>query len=371
MKIVVSANTSWYIYNFRRNTITSLIDRGAIVYVLAPKDAYTDQLRDIGCEIINLKMDAGGVNPFFDIWTFISICITLRNFRPDICLNFTPKNNIYCGLACSIFGIKAINNIAGLGAVFRRKGIIPKIVRILYRVSQRRAFCVFFQNEEDMNIFVDLGIVRPDVRHERINGSGVDLERFYPVDRTCWDTTVFLISCRMLKEKGIYLYADAAKVLKQEFGGRVEFLILGFITPNHPSAISSSEVQAWEAQGFVKYLGVSDKVEEILEGIDVMVLPSFYGEGVPRSLLEAAAMAKPVITTDNVGCRDVVDNGETGLLCESKSLSSLICKMREMVLMSPEEYQQMGAAGRKKMEQEFNENTIIQSYLSVIYSGSI
>ncbi|WP_321283469.1 glycosyltransferase family 4 protein [uncultured Vibrio sp.] len=363
--VAISANTSWYLYNFRRNTITALLDAGYQVVAIAPKDDYSPKIEALGAVFYHIKIDQGGTNPIKDIGTFFSFIKIFKSVKPDVVLNFTPKNNIYGTLAGHFVGSKSVNNIAGLGMVFIKESITAKLARFLYKVSQRKADKIFFQNEDDRKLFLDNKLADVSIT-DRLPGSGVDLTRFtlQPADN---DGVVrFLLIARLLYDKGIGHYVDAARTLKAKYGDSVEFQLLGFVGVNNPSAVTESEMQTWVDEGIVNYLGVSDSVEEDIAKVDCMVLPSFYREGVPKSLLEAGAMGKPIVTTDNVGCRETVDDGINGYLCELRSTESLAEKLELMIQMTHEQRLEMGRQSRLKIEREFDEQIVINKYLNVV-----
>ncbi len=363
--IVISSNTSWYLFNFRRNTISSLINEGYKVIAIAPLDEYSDNLKDLGAEFIHVNIDQGGTNPFRDFKTLLELYRIYSKFNIDVVLNFTPKNNIYSTLAASFFGIKVINNIAGLGILFINESITSKIARMLYKVSQRYASKIFFQNEEDRSLFIENNLASGSIT-ERLPGSGVDLSRFTVMSAPDDGVIRFLLIARMLYDKGIGQYVEAARELKCRYGDSVEFRLLGFLDVNNPSAVSRAEMQAWVDEGIVNYLGVSDCVEQEIAQADCIVLPSYYREGVPKSLLEAGAMGKPIVTTDNVGCRETVEHEINGFLCQPLCTSSLMEMLERVINMSHEDRLTMGLKSRQKIESEFDEKIVINKYLSAI-----
>jgi len=363
--IAISANTSWYLYNFRKNTITALIDLGYQVIAIAPHDTYTTKLEGLGARFIHVDIDQSGTNPINDIKTLCSLRKIISKNRVDIVLNFTPKNNIYGTLAAKLSGTKSINNIAGLGTLFVNETLTSKIVRMLYKVSQCYAHKIFFQNEDDRALFINTGIVRAELT-DRLPGSGADLSRFSITPAVDDGVTRFLLIARMLYEKGIGHYVEAARILKRDYGFRVEFSLLGFLDVNNPSAVSKTEMQAWVDEGIINYLGTTDKVEIAIAKADCMVLPSFYREGVPKSLLEAGAMGKPIVTTNNVGCRETVDDGINGFLCEPRSTKSLVNALEKIIVMGHELRLNMGKKSREKIEKEFDENIVINKYIDLI-----
>ncbi len=363
--IVITSNTSWYLYNFRKNTILALLKEGYQVIAVSPKDDYSLKLADLGAEHQHIEIDQGGTNPIKDLGTFLGFISLYRKLRPDAVLNFTPKNNIYSTLAASLFGSKPVNNIAGLGTVFINENITAKLARFLYKISQSKAHTIFFQNDEDKELFIKNRLALLDIM-DRVPGSGVDLTRFSLSPSENDGVVRFLLIARMLYVKGIGYYIEAARELKSKYGDRVEFCLLGFLDVNNPSAVSKPEINAWVEEGIVNYLGTSDNVESEIAKVDCMVLPSFYREGVPKSLLEAGAMGKPIVTTDNVGCRETVDDGVNGYLCELRSTSSLVEKLETIINLTHEQRLSMGEKSRIKVENEFDEQIVINKYLQAV-----
>lgn len=364
-KVAITANTSWYIYNFRKNTILSLIEMGFEVVTIAPRDSYSRNLEALGCSFFNIDIDQGGKNPFKDLKTLWDFKRIFSKNNIDVVLNFTPKNNIYSTLAASRYDTIIINNIAGLGVLFVNESITSKIARLLYKRSQHYAHKVFFQNEEDRELFINNNIVDKDIT-DRIPGSGADLLRFELSPSVDDGVVRFLLIARMLYDKGIEIYVEAARILKEKYNSKVEFSLLGFLDVNNPSSVTKEKMSEWVDEGIVSYLGTSDRVEDEISKVDCMVLPSFYREGVPKSLLEAGAMGKPIVTTDHVGCRETVEHGITGFLCEPRSTESLVKELEKIILLSHEERLVMGKASRQKIKLEFDENIIINKYLTTI-----
>jgi glycosyltransferase involved in cell wall biosynthesis len=363
--VAISANTSWYIYNFRKNTITTLLQEGYQVIAIAPEDVYSVKLSELGCEFIDINIDQGGTNPVRDIKTFFDFYSIYNGKKIDVVLNFTPKNNIYSTLAAHFNNTKAINNIAGLGILFINEGITSKIARYLYKISQCKAAKLFFQNEDDRQLFLEKKITTT-VPNDRLPGSGVDLSRFTFTPAPDNNKIRFLLIARMLYDKGIQQYVDAARILKNKYGTVIEFCLLGFLDVNNPSAVSSKDMNSWVEEGVINYLGVSDNVEQEIAKVDCMVLPSYYREGVPKSLLVAGAMGKPIVTTNNVGCRETVDDRVNGFICSPRSTESLTEKLELVFNMSHQERLVMGRNSRKKIKDEFDEKIVINKYLQAI-----
>lgn len=367
LKVVIALNAAWNIVNFRAGLIRRLIEAGHEIVAVAPPDAYVDQLKAMGVRYVPMPMDNQGVNPFRDLCLLLRFYIVLRRERPGVYLGFTVKPNVYGSLAAHVLGVPVVNNIAGLGSVFSKRNWLTIVVRALYRVALSRSVRVFFQNEDDRQLFVSAGIVQSHITG-RLPGSGVDLVRFKQEampDRKVCKKFRFLLIARMLWEKGVGEYVDAARVLRGRYPD-VEFALLGFLDVENPMAISREQMNQWVAEGVVRYLGVSDQVEREIAESDCIVLPSFYREGVPRTLLEAAAIGRPIITTNAIGCREVVDDGVNGFLCRQRDVDSLVAQMVRMLILTEAERSQMGAASRHKAEHFFDERLVIDKYADIL-----
>ena len=364
-KVIIALNTAWNLVNFRAGLIRALIAHGYEVVAVAPPDNYVDRLVLLGCRFLPLPMDNKGTHPGRDLlllWRFFRL---LRRERPAVFLGYTVKPNVYGSLAAHILGIPVVNNIAGLGAVFGKDSWLTRLVRGLYRLALSRSRCVLFQNEDDRRLFVAGGLIRGELT-DRIPGSGVDLAHFRLTPLPAGGPRLrFLLIARMLWDKGVGEYVQAARLIKARFS-QVEFCLLGFLDVQNPAAIARSQMDTWVAEGVVNYLGASDDVRREIAEADCVVLPSFYREGVPRSLLEAAAMGRPIITTDAVGCREVLEHGVNGFLCQPQNALDLVQQMERMMALSPEARAQMGRKGREKVEREFAEEIVIRRYLQVI-----
>lgn len=366
MKISITANTSWYLYNFRRNTISALLNAGYEVIALSPDTEYKSKLETLGCKCFTIKMQRWGKNPLQDFQTILSFYRIFKKEKVNITLNFTPKNNIYATLAANLLNIRVINNIAGLGVAFIQNTLFSKLVSYLYKVSQRKADYIFFQNEEDKELFLELKIVSEN-KCERIPGSGVDLKRFEYSPIEDKKNIRFLLVARLIAEKGIYIYVEAARAIKKRFPD-TEFYLLGPLDTSSTSGIKKYELDQWQKEKIIIYLGFTDSVELELIKAHCVVLPSYYREGVPKSLLEAAAIGRPIITTDNIGCREVVDHGINGFLCEPGSIISLVDNMEKFLTLSSMEKEIMGRNSRAKIQKDFDEKIVIEKYFSVVNS---
>ncbi|MCW2094203.1 MULTISPECIES: glycosyltransferase family 4 protein [Lelliottia] len=365
MKVIFSANTSWYLYNFRKNTIKRFIELGHEVHIIAPDDAYTNKLIDLGVQKHHLFLHSNSLNPLQDMVTILHLLYLYITIKPDVVYNFTPKINIYGAFVSYLLpSLRVVNNIAGLGTAFVDDGLKKKILHFLYKFSQKRADIVFFQNEEDMLLFTKSNLVKKE-KSRRILGSGVNLEAFNTTRMTKEKDIKFILVARLIEQKGVKLYAEAARIIREKYP-TAEFALLGPILDSNPSAIHRDEISKWVDAGLLNYLGHSDNVASVLAEYDCVVLPSFYREGVPKSLLEAAACGKIVITTNNIGCKDAVIDGITGFLCEPKSLEALVNALEKVIQMNPDSFIKMKKSARCLALNKFDENIIIDEYLATI-----
>lgn len=382
MRIAILANTSWYLYNFRLSLMQAIIAAGHEVVAIGPADDYANKLVIAGIRHCPIPLAGASVNPFRELRTVWALHRVFRDEGVEMVLSYTPKGNIYGAMAAAMNGLPSAPNVSGLGRVFTRRNPLTWVVKQLYRFTFGRAARVFFQNREDMESFVRIGFVDAG-KAVRLPGSGVDLARFAPDEQAATsclagpppqagmgrfggrDRFVFLLVARLLWDKGVGEYVEAARKVRQKYS-EAEFRLLGFLDVQNPSAIPRAQVEAWEKEGVVRFLGSTDDVLPHLRAADCVVLPSFYREGVPRTLLEAAAIAKPIITTDAPGCRDTVDNEVTGFLCRLRDADDLAEKMLRMIEMDRDRLETMGRRGREKMVREFDEQVVIQRYLDVV-----
>jgi glycosyltransferase involved in cell wall biosynthesis len=307
-------------------------------------------------------MDRSGANPWADLRLLARYRTLLRQLRPAAYLGYTIKPNIYGSLAAASLGIPALPNVSGLGTAFIRGGALQGVVTALYRVGFARAPVVFFQNDEDRQLFVARRIVRAD-QARVLPGSGVDLERFAPASPPPHPLT-FLLIARLLRDKGVVEFADAARSLRAELPN-ARFQLLGPIDEGNRTAISRAELDSWVRDGVIEHLGTTDDVRPSIAAASAVVLPS-YREGLPRSLLEAGAMARPLIATDVPGCRDVVEEGVNGYLCRARDARSLAQAMRRFADLPRAERLAMGDAGRRKVQERFSEEFVVRAYLDVL-----
>lgn len=351
---------------FRLNLIKILQKSGFRVFAIAPEDKYSIKLKMQGIEYIPVHIDNKGTNPNNDFKLVYDLYNIYKNISPDVILHFTIKPNIYGSIAARILKIPVINNITGLGTVFLNDNILQSITTFLYKLAFSKVEKVFFQNNDDKNLFIQKKIIDKN-KVDLLPGSGVDTKKFCPQNKTrTTSDVVFLLVARIIRDKGILEYVEAAKKVKNKYN-HVEFQILGQLGSINKGAIKKGEVKLWQKKQIVNYLGEKDDVRESIANADCIVLPS-YREGTSKILLEAASMAKPIITTDVPGCNNVVSDGENGFLCKPKDNIGLANKMEKMLRLSVLERKEMGLKGRKKMIDLFEEKIVITKYINSIES---
>jgi len=361
-RLVIAYNTCWYVYNFRLPLIRALAGRGWKVTVLAPRDAYTDRVVAAGAAHRDIVLDARGTNPFRELATIRRFISAYRELKPAAALQYTIKPDIYGSIAARFLGIPVINNVTGLGMMFSG-GLSEALARLLYRFAFSRADLVLFQNTDDRELFIRGRMVRPD-RTGLLPGSGVDTEHFSPRPRGEGPFT-FLLAARLLRAKGVEDFIEAARRVKANHPG-VRFVLLGSHEPRDPECADPALLGQAEKEGIVERPGHVDDVRPFIAGSDCVVLPSWYREGVPRSLLEAASMGKPLIAADSVGTREPVRDGVNGLLCRPRDPADLAGKMESMIVTSPARRAEMGEASRRYMMESFDERIVIRAYLEAV-----
>lgn len=362
-RLLLSINASWNIVNFRLGLIRALRARGYEVAALAPPDRYSPAIEAAGIDYHPIEMDKKGVSPVGDLRLLRRYHHILGRIRPDVYLGFTAKPNIWGSLAAQARGVPVINNVAGLGTAFIRTGFLTRLVKILYRQAFRRSHVVFFQNDDDLAAFVREGLVTA-AQARRLPGSGIDLAHFSPIERQEGQPITFLLVGRLLRDKGVGEYVAAARRVRKAFPD-ARFQLLGPLDSENRTAIGRAEVDQWVKEGLIDYLGESDDVRPFIAAADCIVLPS-YREGLPRTLLEGAAMARPLIATDVPGCRAMVEHGANGLLCAARDADSLGEAMVEMAAMTPADRERFGRAGRAMVERHYSEETVARLYIEAI-----
>lgn len=371
MNIAVIGNYPAGLVHLEGHLLAEMVKRGHNVTAYAPgQEAWvTDFLRASGVDYESIPLDRTGINPIKDLLFTIHMTRRLRAMRPDIVFSFTIKPAIYGSLAASLAGIPCrFSMIPGLGYAFTASGnksakrwILRHLVRGLYHLALPRNEAVFFQNPDDYALFIELGLVTK-AQAVLVNGNGVDLDHYAPAAPVT-DGPVFLLIARLLADKGIREYVAAARILKARYPQAV-FRLVGPYDPN-PAAIQPDEIAAWQAEGAVEYLGETRDVRPFIAACSVYVLPSFYREGTPRTILEALAMGRPVVTTDAPGCRETVVPGVNGFLVPPRDVAALAAALERFIL-QPGLIATMGAHSRALAVEKYDVHQVNAAMLAAM-----
>ncbi|MGQ9465425.1 MAG: glycosyltransferase family 4 protein, partial [bacterium] len=370
LKIVLSANTTWYLYNFRLPLVKELLRRNYQVFALSPTDKYVNYLKELNVRHIDIKIKRSGINPLEDILLLARFIQIYKRYQPDLVHHFTIKPVIYGTIAAKTVGIKYIfNMIPGLGYVFidasLKKRLVQLVTKNMYKQALKFSNHVFFQNADDYNYFLKHRMV-PLERASIVPGTGVDTEKYKPVAKKSKidGKIIFIFSGRLLWDKGVGEFISAARLLKKKYNN-IDFWLAGPVDLQNPKGILPEQLNQWQQEGIINYLGMTDNIEQYLHKADVIVLPSFYREGIPLSLLEGAACGLPIITTDSVGCREVVTDGKNGFLVPIKDPDALAQAMEKFIL-KPDLVTEMGNESSKIAKEKFDSkkvvNLILQRY---------
>ena len=363
MKIIIFSKSNWNIYNFRKGLINKLINNGYEIFIISSEDSYKNKLIELGCKIYPININNKKINPFFDFFLLFKIYNLYKKINPSIVLHFNIKPVIYGSFVASLLNIKHINMITGLGTAFISKKLIKQIVKFLYYISMKKSNLVFFQNLDDKDLFIKNKLIKNE-NTKLIPGSGIDLKYYdykpYPKS----DNIIFLLISRILWDKGIKEFIEAAKLLNSKYDN-LTFQLLGPTEKGISSEISLQQIKIWEDNKIISYAGFKNDVRPYIEKSHCVVLPS-YREGTPKSLLEGSSMGRPIIATNTTGCREVINDGINGYLCENKDYISLANTMEKFMKLSLEEKIKMGKQGRRKVEKEFDEKIVINLYLDSI-----
>lgn len=360
-KILLIGNSKLVIFGFRGELVERLVKDGYEVYVSFPNGPFGDGeaiSKEYGYKFIEIAMNRRGKNPLEELFLLHRYFRLINTVKPDVVLAFTVKCDIYGGIVCRLLNIPFMPNITGLGKGLDEGGLTEKITCLLYKLAVSKAQCVFFQNERDMRYFIDNKIKFKT--GQQLPGSGVNLIKFHPLPYPADGKIIFTYIARVMKAKGIEQFLYAAKALKKE-NYNVEFHICGYCEEDYKNIIAEAE-----ANDIVVYHGLVEDVIEYERISHCIVLPSFHPEGISNVLLEAAACARPIITTDRPGCREAVDNGITGFLVKERDGHDLAEKMRMFLSLSHEKRELMGINGRHKIEKEFDRQSVVNSYVSQI-----
>lgn len=354
-KILILANKYTTILNFRIEVVQALVENGYEVYVSVPNHERVVEIEAVGAKTIDTKLSKNGTNPFEDFKLMCTYIKLIKKIRPSLVLTYTIKPNVYGGMACSLCNVPYVANITGLGTAVENGGLMQKLTVILYRLGLGKAKTIFFQNGENRDFFKKKRIAVD--RHESLPGSGVNLSKFaimdYPSDRGVH----FAFISRIMREKGIEQYLDAARVIKDKYPNTF-FHVCGF-----GDAEYEDKMQMLHDEGLIVYHGLLTDVRVMLKDSHCVIHPTFYPEGMSNVLLESAASGRPIISTDRPGCREAIDHGVNGFIVKEQDSQDLIEKIEEFLKLSYEQRKEMGIKGREKVSSEFDRNIVVSRYL--------
>lgn len=360
MIVFMSGLTDSGMYRVRKELMIALLKEGHEVIVAAsPSDAY-HKIEELGCKFIPIVINGHGLNPIKDLRVVMEYKRILKKVKPDIVLTFTIKPNLYCGFNCNMMLIPQVMNITGFGIALDYPGIRQKFLVYLYKKVAKRVKLIFFQNESNLNRFRNWHIAS-EKQYKLLPGSGVNLNEYkvnpYPTEE---NGIHFLFISRILKEKGIDNYIEAAKVIKSKYSNTF-FHVLGNATRDYKAILDQAN-----KDGYILYHGRVNNVSDFQKKSHCTVLPSYYPEGICNVLLEGAASGRPVITCNHPGCRETVEDKVTGFLVRPNDTGDLVRKLESFMAMSNEQRAQMGILGRLKMEHEFNRDIVVKAYQDII-----
>lgn len=358
MRILILANNDIGLYKFRKELLECLISDGHTVYASLPEGDMIPDIEALGCEVIKTEISRHGTNPVQDLKLMQSYKRIIKEKKPDIVFTYTIKPNVYGGAACASLNVPYVANITGLGSAVENGGMMQKITLSLYRYGLRKAQTVFFQNKENEEFFTNKGLALG--KHKMLPGSGVNLQYYLPVEYPGEDTIEFVFVARLMKEKGIDQYLEMAKIIKGKYP-HTQFHICGYCEEAYEDIVKEQQ-----EKGIVIYHGLVKNMQEIYEKVHCVVHPTFYPEGLSNVLLEASACARPIITTNRSGCREVIDDGVNGYIVKQQDSKDLIEKVEKFIGLTYGQKMAMGTAGRAKVEKEFDRQIVVRKYLNEI-----
>ena len=364
--IIIVANTAWNIYNFRKNVVEKFVDESWKVTLLVPSDPYAAHLRKYeDVDIVILKqLNRESTTLMSNINLYKELKTHYANLNPDIILHYTHKPNIFGSMAAGKLGIPNISTITGLGYAFLHKGLLKQITTWLYRRAAYRTTQFIFENEDDLALFQSSIIGKK--KGVSVKGCGVDTEYYHTQVPLSQDSvTTFTFIGRLLTDKGVIEYLKAAKLVHNMWGPKVQFQIIGQIDQSNPAAITTQELSQLIEEGNVDYLGFQSDIRPQIEASQCIVLPS-YREGMPRTMMEALSMSRPVITTNVAGCREIVVDGKNGYLVEARSASSIVDAINQYLNLSYDDRVKMGEAGRQLALEVFDDRKIADEIFGIV-----
>lgn len=354
MKILILANDDEGLYQFRKELLVELLKHHE-VYASVPEGPYKDDLIKLGCTLKLIPFNRRGVNPFNDLRLCLQYVSLLKDVRPDIVFTYTIKPNVYGGMVCRLLRVPYVVNITGLGTAVENEGILQKISILLYKVGVCAAQQVFFQNEDNRDFMLSRGIVKG--RYDMIPGSGVNLTHFKPLDYPKDDIVVFSFISRIMKEKGIEQYLEAAKYIRKKYPN-TQFHVCGYCEQDY-----QEELSKLHKAGIIVYHGCIRDVREMHKISHCTIHPTYYPEGLSNVLLESLSCCRPIMTTNRSGCREIVDDGVNGFVVRKMDSLDLIEKIEKFLALPYDEKRKLGLNGRKKVERKFSRQIVVDKYV--------
>ncbi|MBE6730285.1 MAG: glycosyltransferase family 4 protein [Ruminococcaceae bacterium] len=360
MKILIITNHSYMLYRFRKELIENLMESHEVVLSM-PFQGHEEDFMAMGLKCLNTKMDRRGINIKEDLKLCKGYDKLIREENPDIVITYSIKPNVYAGAVCAKRNIPYFVNVQGLGTAFQRKGLAA-LVTLMYKFSLRKAKKVFFENTGNAREFINRKIIKED-KTVVLSGAGINLKEYaftpYPEN----DKIHFLYLGRIMKEKGIDELFAAFKRLYSELGDKVQLDLVGFYDDDY-----EAKVNELVNEGLAVFYGFQSEPRPYYASADCVVMPSYH-EGLSNVLLEAAAMGRPIITTDIHGCKETVSDGESGLLCKVQDEESLYQKMKEFTLLTMEQRKEMGIKAREKIEKEFDKQKVVEKTVAAVFEN--
>jgi glycosyltransferase involved in cell wall biosynthesis len=357
MNILILTNNDVGLYKFRKELIETLL-KDHKVFISLPNGDFVSELIDMGCEFYECNFDRHGTNPLKELRQIFNYKKLIKHLKPDIVLTYTIKPNIYGGIVCTYLKIPFIVTITGLGAAVENGGIIQKITLTLYKLALRKAEMVFFQNSENLDFMLKHHVVKNNFC--LLPGSGVNLVYYKLLEYPPQDVIEFAFISRIMKEKGIDQYLDAAKYIRKKYPN-TKFHVCGFCEDAY-----EDKLKELNEKGIIIYHGMVRDVRTILKDIHCTIHPTYYPEGLSNVLLESCACGRPIITTDRSGCREVIEDGVNGFVCKQKDSEDLIKQIEKFIALPYEKKKEMGIAGRAKVEKEFDRQLVVNAYIKEI-----
>lgn len=357
-RILILANFHLGLYNFRKELIASFIEKGYEVSIGLPYGSLVENLKEMGCMFYDTPLERRGLNPFKDLKLMKDYIRLIKEIKPDLVITYTIKPNIYGGMACRIRGVPYMANITGLGSTFQREGFLKTMINVLYRLSLKKAGAVLFENLGNKEVFIQNSIL-DDSRCRVMNGAGVNIDEYCYTSLPEKRTINFLFIGRIMKEKGVEEFFKAASKIKSEYEN-IQFSVVGPFEDHY-----ENRVKELEQEGIIRFHGYQKDVKPFVKGAHCFVLPSYH-EGMANTLLECAAMGRPLIASDINGCREAVIEGENGFLCSAGDWTSLYVKMKQFIELPHERKIQMGINSRSHVENCFDKKKVVGKTMDII-----